>query len=173
MRKLKKTDTVARALSRVSVWAGNVASSMLLLLILCVISGVILRYCFHIGSIGLQEFEWHLFASSFLLAMSYALREDAHVRVDVIYGRMNAEERAWVNLMGLLFLFLPFCLVLAWSCREFVYYSFVIGETSPDPGGLPWRFLVKAMLPFSAVTLLVEGVAFFLRETAVLLKRRS
>jgi len=136
---------------------------------------VVMRYLFHRGSVALQELEWHLFALVFLLSAAYTLKHDGHVRVDIVYQSrwMNARRRAWVDLFGGLFLLLPFCLLIIVGSWPFVAGAFVVGEGSPDPGGLPYRFLLKAAIPLGFFLLLLQGIAHLLRCARTLMAKEA
>lgn len=150
---------------------GRAVSWLVLGMVLLIAYDVAMRYLFQIGSVGLQELEWHLFALIFLLGAAYTFKHDGHVRVDIVYHsrHMNARRRAWVNLLGGLFFLLPFCLLIIVSSAPFVANSFGMGEGSPDAGGLPYRFLLKAAIPVGFSMLLLQGVAHMLRSLRTLL----
>lgn len=137
-----------------------------LLLVLLVSYDVTMRYLFQAGSVALQELEWHLFALIFLLGAGYTLKHDEHVRVDLFYRArwMNEQRRGWVDLLGTLFFLLPFCLMVIYSAWPFVENSYNLGEHSPDPGGLPYRYLIKMMIPLCFVLLAIQGVAVVIRS---------
>jgi TRAP-type mannitol/chloroaromatic compound transport system permease small subunit len=104
-----------------------------------------------------QELEWHLFAIIFLLGAAYTLKRDRHVRVDILYLKFSPKTRAWVDLLGSIFLLLPFCILVIFASHKFVFNSFLIQETSPDPGGLPARYLLKACIPIGFFLVLLQG----------------
>ncbi len=148
-----------RACCRLNELVGRAASWLTLLLVLITVSDVFSRYLFHSGSVAVQELEWHLFALIFLLGAAFTLREDAHVRVDVFYGRFSERTKAWVNIFGTIFFLFPFCVVVIWASIPFVGASYNLGEISPDAGGLPFRFLLKAAIPLGFLLLALQGVA--------------
>ena len=140
-------------------------------MVLVIAYDVAMRYLFQIGSVGLQELEWHLFALIFLFGAGYTFKHDGHVRVDIFYRSryMNVRRRAWADLLGGVFFLLPFCLLIIISSAPFVDYAFSISEGSPDAGGLPYRFLLKAAIPVAFFLVLLQGVAHMLRSVQVLL----
>jgi TRAP-type mannitol/chloroaromatic compound transport system permease small subunit len=153
-----------------SEWSGRVTSWLVLGMTLLISYDVTMRYAFHSGSVALQELEWHLFAIVFLIGAAYTLKHDEHVRVDVLYqGRwMNDRRRACVNLLGGLLFLLPFCLLIIISSIPFVHNAYQIGETSPDPGGLGHRYLIKAAIPLGFLLLMLQGVASMIRNARVI-----
>ena len=138
---------------------GSTASWLVVVLILIITYDVIVRYLFQSSSVAMQELEWHLFAIIFLLSAGYTLKIDDHVRVDVFYSRFSEKKQAWINLLGTLFFLIPFCVLLIISSENFVLISFKVGETSPDAGGLPARYILKALIPISFFFLLLQGIA--------------
>ena len=121
----------------------------------------------NLSSNAYLELQWYLFSVVFLLGGAYALRHDAHVRVDLLYGRLGERGRAWIDLAGGLLFLLPFCvfmLVVSWPT---VAASWAVRETSPDPGGLP-RYPIKALILVGFALLLLQGVAEVAKRVAVL-----
>ncbi len=159
----------------ISEWSGRATAWLVLGMVLIIGFDVAMRYLFQAGSVGLQELEWHLFALVFLLGAGYTFKHDGHVRVDIFYHsrHMDSHRRAWVDLLGGLFLLLPFCLLIIISSLPFVSSAFTIGEGSPDPGGLPYRFLLKAAIPLGFSLLLLQGVAHMLRSIQILLSHKA
>ena len=165
-------DRVAGSVEAFSEWTGRAVSWLALAMVLLVVYDVGMRYLFQMGSVALQELEWHLFAALFLLGSAYTLKHDDHVRVDVLYQSrwMGRRRRAWVNLLGSVLFLMPFCLLVVYSSLPFVENAYIYNEGSPDPGGLPHRWLIKACIPVGFVLLMVQGTALALRSLAVLLE---
>lgn len=171
-----------------------------LLLVFLVVQQVVSRYFFDASSIGLQELEWHLFGFIICLSMAYTLKENGHVRVDVLSTHFPGRVRRLINGAGML-LVIPLALSLAWfgfkdaaAAREFVsptakdYYSallfggegviyngsawiegllrktVLVGEGSPNPGGLEARWIIKAAIPLGMLLLALQAFAEFLRS---------
>lgn len=120
---------------------------------------VALRYLLNWGQIWMQESYTALHAAAFMLGAAYALRHDAHVRIDVFYRTASPRYRALVDLAGSLFLLLPMLLVLLWVGIPYVGQSVATLEGSREPGGLPGLFVLKALIPAFAMLLLLQGAA--------------
>ncbi len=148
---------------------GNGISWMTFLLVLVVCFDVVTRYIFKSSSVGVQELEWHIFAVIFLMGGAYTLKHEKHVRVDIFYSRMNERKQALINLAGTVLFLIPFCLLIIFSSSDFVWNSFSIGESSPDPGGLPFRFILKAVLPLSFFFILLQGISLLFKSILILL----
>lgn len=128
---------------------GHLTAGLMVAMLLNVFYDVIMRYLFQRGSIALQEMEWHLFSLVFLFGISYSLHYDGHVRVDIIYDKLNPQNKALINIIGSIIFLIPFALLIAFGSIDFVMEAFNTGEISGDPGGLTHRWLIKAALPFS------------------------
>lgn len=160
-RLLKIIKLLSDTLGNISEITGRIIAWLVLFMVLLVSYDVTMRYFFRGGSITLQELEWHLFSAIFLLGAAYTFKHDDHVRLDLFYQSRFMDEirRAWVNIIGGVFFLLPFCLLVIVSSWPFVSQSFIHGEGSPDPGGLPYRWLLKAAIPLGFILLLLQGLA--------------
>jgi len=147
-------------------WVGRTASWLVLALVLLICYDVAMRYLFQQGSVALQELEWHLFALIFLLGSAYTLKYDEHVRVDILYQSrfLSDKHRALINIFGTLFLLMPFCVLILITAWPFVENAFYYNEGSPDPGGLPYRFILKGSLLLAFGLLLLQGLAGLLKN---------
>jgi TRAP-type mannitol/chloroaromatic compound transport system permease small subunit len=138
---------------------GRMVSWVSLLLVLVVFVDVVMRYLFKTSFVFTQELEWHLFAFIFLIGAGYTLLHDGHVRVDIIYQRLGTKGRAWINLIGVIFFLIPGCYLVISTSWNFVSNSFSIMEGSPDPGGIPYRFIVKGTMTVGYALLLLQGIS--------------
>lgn len=168
-------DAASRHIDRFNDRVGRLVSWLVIAMVLLVSYDVTMRYLFLSGSVGLQELEWHLFSVIFLLGAAYTLRHEDHVRLDLFYQSrfMNDYRRAWVNLIGSLFFLIPFCALIIVSSVPFVQQSFMHMEGSPDPGGLPWRWLLKTAIPLGFALLILQGVAEAAKSLHRILERSS
>ena len=164
---LPETPT-SRALDRVLTAVGRLASWLWVVLLAVVIFNVTLRYLFQQGRIELEELQWHINAVAFLLAIAYAYRVDAHIRIDLVSNKLRPRMQAWIELYGTLLLLLPFVgavLVFSWP---FVAHSWQVSEISASPGGLPLRWLLKGVLPAAFLLLLAAMISRLSRLWAYL-----
>jgi len=146
---------------------GYFTAFVMVLMILNVTYNVIMRYFFNTGSIAMQEMEWHLFSVVILLGISYTLKEDGHVRVDLIYDRLTNKKKAKINMVGVAFFIIPVALLIGIESIPFVIESFTSHEQSGDPGGLPYRWLVKSLIPLSFFLLIITSIGFFIKNLNV------
>jgi len=131
---------------------------------------VAMRYLFQSGSVALQELEWHIFSLIFLLGAAYTFKHGDHVRVDVFYQSrfMSNRHRAMVNFIGGLVFLIPFCILVIAGSVPFIESAYNFSEGSPDPGGLPYRFILKSAIPVGFFLLLLQGIAAMLSSFQVL-----
>ena len=120
---------------------------------------VVMRYGFSAGSIAAQESVVYLHSIVFMLAIAYTYKHDGHVRVDIFYARFSERKQAWVNLLGTLFLLVPFCVYLGFSSWDYAIKSWQLLEGSREAGGLPLVFILKTLIPLMPVLLLLQGIA--------------
>jgi len=144
-------------LDRISKYSGLFAAILVVILSLLVVYDAGMRYLFSAGSIALQEIEWHLFDIIFLLGLTYALKHDKHVRVDIFFERYSQNTRMIVQILSMLLLVIPFSLLFLNDALDMTYQSFMQHEVSSDPGGLTHRWLIKAMLAFAFVLLFMQA----------------
>lgn len=156
--------TIARVRERIESFIGALgrATSWLTLgIVVLMATDVLLRYLFHIGSVWSQELEWHLLSPLILFGISYALLDGEHVRVDVLYAGFSPRNKLRVDLISALLCILV-SLAVIWLSMQYVQESWAIDEGSADPGGLPHRWLLKALIPFGFGILILQSIADFL-----------
>ncbi len=154
-------------------YTGKFISIFVIILVLLVGYDVSMRYLFNSGSIAIQELEWHLFSIILLLGSAYTLKHDEHVRLDIFYSSklINDKVRIWFDVLGTLLILLPFCLLIIISAWPFVTQAYIHNEISPDPGGLPARWLIKAVIPLGFFFLLIQGIAEVLKKLLIALDK--
>ncbi len=166
---MKTLARLAGRLDQLSEWTGRGISWLTLGMVLVTFAVVVLRYLFNIGWIAMQESITFMHALVFMLGAAYTLRHDGHVRVDIFYQKFGPRGRAWVDLLGTLFLLLPVTLFIAWISWEYVATSWELHEGSRETGGLPGVYLLKSAIPLMAVLLVLQGTSLALRSVLVLL----
>ena len=137
---------------------GVCTSWLALVIVLLMATNVVLRYLFSVGSVWAQELEWHLLVPLILFGMTYAERHGEHVRVDIFYARYSERTKVLVDLFSA-FLAAAFSVIFIWLSLHYVEQAYVIDEGSPDPGGLPHRYLIKGLIPLGFGLLLLQSLA--------------
>ena len=129
---------------------------------------VVMRYGFNAGSIALQESVLYLHALVFMLGAAYTFKSDEHVRVDVFYRGFSPKKKAWVNLVGGIIFLLPVTLYTAYLSMDYVAASWRVLETSQEPGGLPFIYLLKTLIPIMMITLIIQGLADIFKSLGII-----
>ncbi|MGE4073442.1 MAG: TRAP transporter small permease subunit [Lysobacterales bacterium] len=150
---------IARTLDAPVRWLGALLAVLVLLLVLTGFAVVLLRYGWQWSQPWLRESVLALNAAIFLLGAAYALQRDEHVRVDVLSRHWSARTRAWVELLGMLGVVLPFAVFIGYYSIDYVMQSWRIGESSSEPGGLPAIWLQKSLILGMALTLALQALA--------------
>jgi len=161
---------LVRWIDRINDRVGRATSWLTAVMVVVTTSDVLLRYAFNTSFVFVQELEWHLFAVLFLMAAGYTHLKGNHVRVDILYTHLSPRRQALVDLVfGLLFLF-PTCFLLIKSSLPFVAHSWAVLEGSPDPGGLPARYLLKGVIPVGFILIGLQGISETIKNTYIVLR---
>ena len=138
---------------------GKISATFVVALILVIVYDAFNRYLFSNGSIFLQEIEWHLFDLIFLLGISYALKHDKHVRVDILYARYSNKTKNILNIFSNFFIIIPFSSVIVYYSYGLVEVSYLQNEVSPNPNGLCCRYLIKSAILVAFVLLILQSIS--------------
>ena len=157
-------DAVIQVIGHVIMWTN-------LVLIAVIILQVILRYGFGRGLVILEELQWHLYALGIMFGASYALTLDSHIRVDIVHARLSEKWRYRWDLFGIIFLLLPFAIMIFHQSLDFVHESWRVSERSDAPLGLPWRWAIKSVIPISFALLIAATVGRAVRIIAILRRK--
>ena len=165
MKEPRDRNRILSALDRVSIVSGRITSWLTILMVIVTVVIVVMRYLFDAGAVWLQESVVWMHAVVFMVGSAYTLQQDEHVRVDIFYRDMSERRRAWIDLLGTLLFLLPLCIFLGYKSWDFVVVSWQLGESSREPGGMPYPFvpLLKSVLLVMPLLLGVQGVSMLLR----------
>lgn len=161
-------DTFIAAVDALSDYIGRAVSWLTLFMVLAAVGTALLRYVFSVGFVWMQESYLWMHGALMMLGASYALRHDAHVRVDVFYGRMSPRRRAMVDIAGVLLFLLPMVGLVFWVSLPYVIESWHKRESSFQAGGLPGVYLMKTLIPVFCVLLALQGLSMLARACKAL-----
>lgn len=169
---MKSWMRLARGIDRLSVAVGQLIGWLLLLMVGIGAYNAVVRYLGrwiggNLSSNAYIELQWYLFSLVFLLGAAYTLERGAHVRVDLLYGRLGEKGKAWIDLLGTLFLLLPFSVFGLFVSWPSVRNSWAVHEVSPDPGGLA-RYPIKTAILVAFFLLILQGISVVIRQVAIL-----
>lgn len=159
---------ISRAFDGIVVWIGEASSWIWTILMLLIIVQVVQRYVIGLGSIQMEEAQWHLFAIGFMLGLSLAAVRERHVRIDVLAENWAVRTRLWIELIGIIMFLLPLCVFVIWWSIPYVYESWQANEISAAPGGLPYRYLLKGVITVAFILLTMSGISRLSRVWAAL-----
>lgn len=165
--------SVADRIDRFSAATGRAAAWLCLFIVLVQFAVVVMRYLLGLGSIWLQESILYAHAALFLLVAAWTLREGGHVRVDVLYSGASPRTKALIDLLGALFLLIPFAAAIAVFSLPYVARSWALLERSRETSGLPILFLLKTLIPVFAVMLVLQGLAQAIRAASLLAQDKA
>ncbi len=163
---------LSAVIDRVNTAIGHFVRWLTLAMVVIGSANAIFRYTgrftgINLSSNGYLEAQWYLFSIVFLLAASYSLRYDAHVRVDVLYGRLSEKGKAWIDVAGAVLFLIPFCILMIATSWSWVANSWAVMEVSPDPGGLP-RYPLKTVIPVTFALLILQGLSQVIKSVATI-----
>ena len=144
-------------------WIGRSVSWLVLAMVLVTFLVVVLRYMFDMGWIALQESISYFHSFVFLLGAAYTLQHNAHVRVDIFYDRLGDVGKAWVDLIGHVFILLPVMIFILWVSWPYVADAWRVNESSREAGGLPGVYLLKSLILLMAGLLILQGLALIIQ----------
>ncbi|HBG21370.1 MAG: C4-dicarboxylate ABC transporter permease [Desulfobacterales bacterium GWB2_56_26] len=157
-------EKIEKTIGRLVDGMGLVLAIVLLLMVVNVSYDVLMRYMFRNSSVGMQEMEWHLFSFVILYGVGVALRHEGHVRVDVVYDRLSVRHKAIINVLGTVLFLVPLSLFIMFGSIDYVRDAYVAKEISEDPGGLPFRWIIKSMIPLSFGFLLISATGYVIQN---------
>ena len=158
---------LSRAIDALNENVGKATIWLVLVVTLISALNAFVRYGFNYSSNGFLEIQWYLFSAIFLLCAGYALKRNAHVRIDVVSSHFSPRVLAWIDIVGTIFFLAPMaCAVLYLSWPIFVN-SFISKEYSSNAGGLiVWP--VRAQEPIDYSLLILQGVSELIKRIAFL-----
>ena len=159
-------DNFIKHIGHIVMWGNGI-------LILVIILQVVLRYGFGKGLVIFEELQWHLYGLGIMIGASYALVTDSHIRVDIIQAGMTPKWKNRWELFGILFLLLPFAFVIFDQSLDFFHESYRVNERSDAPLGLPFRWIIKGVIPLSFALLILAAISRTVRILNSMRKGRS
>jgi TRAP-type mannitol/chloroaromatic compound transport system permease small subunit len=154
---------ISAAIDRVVDIVGGAFAWTSFLLVVVMATNVLLRYMFSIGSVWAQELEWHLLTPICLVGMAYALRHSDHVRVDIFFAKYPDRVKHLIDALGHIAFVIVSC-VIVWLSWRYVMQSWTMKEGSANPGGIDYRYMLKAFIPFGFLLLGLQSLSAALKS---------
>ena len=158
---------LSRGIDRMNEVIGKAVSWLILVAVLVSATNAIIRKTMNISSNAWLELQWYLFGAAFLLAAAYTLKQNEHVRIDIVYGAMSRRVQHWIDLLGHLLFLMPFVIVMLYMLTPYVMKSVLNGEVSNNSGGLViWP--AKSLLLIGFILLGLQGISEIIKKIAVM-----
>jgi len=143
------------------------------LLIVVIILNVTMRYGFQNGLILFEEIQWHLYAIGIMFGLSYAEITNSQVRVDVVASMLKPKTVLKWEIFGAVFFVFPTIFVILFNSFDYVANSYLIGESSSSPLGMPFRWAIKAAIPASFILLAMAVLARLFRNIIIINQKET
>jgi TRAP-type mannitol/chloroaromatic compound transport system permease small subunit len=165
---LHTLESIASFFDRINDWTGRLVAWLTLFMVLVTFTVVVLRYGFNMGWIAMQESVIYMHSLVFLLGAAYTLKNQGHVRVDIVYRAVSPMRRVWIDLIGTAIFLLPMFAFILYSSWDYIGAAWEVRETSREAGGLPWVYLLKSSLIVMGVLIMMQGLADMVRCAMVI-----
>lgn len=158
---------LSSGIDRINEIIGKATAWLILVAVLVSAANAVVRKVFSVSSNAWLELQWYLFGAAFLLAAAYTLKQNEHIRIDIVYGRFSRRTQHWIDLFGHVVFLMPFVGLMVWYLGPYALRSFMNGEVSTNSGGLViWP--AKALLLAGFALLGVQGVSEIIKKIAVM-----
>ncbi|MDO8387989.1 MAG: TRAP transporter small permease subunit [Polaromonas sp.] len=159
--------SLSRLIDTISTWIGKLTMWLILATTLISAGNAIVRKAFDTSSNGLLEIQWYLFAAVFMLGAGYGFLRNSHVRIDFISTRLSDRTRNWIDVLGIVFVLIPFCILLITLSWPFFVNAYNNGEMSQNAGGLI-RWPVYLLVPVGFMLLMLQALSELIKRIAFL-----
>lgn len=158
---------IARAVDVVTEWIGKTVGWLILAAIVLSAGNAVVRKTMNISSNAYLEAQWYLYGAAFLLAAALTLKQNEHIRIDIVYGAFSRRTQHWIDLFGHVFFLMPFVILMDIYLVPYFLLSYTSGEVSNNSGGLIlWP--AKALLLIGFALLTVQGLSEIIKKVAVM-----
>jgi TRAP-type mannitol/chloroaromatic compound transport system permease small subunit len=156
-------NVMVRRIAEATAWLNVV-------LVLAILTQVVMRYGFNRGLVPLEELMWHLYAIAFMFGMAYSITVDSHIRVDIVHIALPRPAQHIVEILGITLLLFPFLWILFDHSLGWVQEAYRVGETSSSPTGLPYRWVIKSVVPITMALMFLAALARLIQEVLLLMR---
>lgn len=158
---------ISAGIDRINETIGKAVTWLILIAVVVSAANAVVRKVFNTSSNSWLELQWYLFGAAFLLAAAYTLKQNEHVRIDIVYGLLSRRTQHWIDLLGHLVFLMPFVALMVWYLVPYVSRSYALGEVSTNSGGLIiWP--AKALLLIGFTQLMCQGISEIIKKIAVM-----
>ena len=159
--------SLSRLIDKISTGVGKFTMWLILATTLISAGNALVRKFFNSSSNGLLEIQWYLFAAVFMLGAGYGFLKNSHVRIDFISSKLSHRARNWIDVLGIVLVLIPFCVITIALGWPFFTQAQASGEMSQNAGGLI-RWPAYAMIPLGFALLMMQAVSELIKRIAFL-----
>jgi len=158
---------LSRGIDRFNELVGKWVSWLILAAILISAGNAAIRKAFNMSSNAWLELQWYLFGAAWLLAAAYTLKQNEHIRIDIVHGIWSRRVQHWIDLLGHIFFLMPFVLLMIYYFIPYFMAAFNSGEHSPSAGGLLiWPARLSLLAGF--LLLAIQGISEIIKKIAIM-----
>jgi TRAP-type mannitol/chloroaromatic compound transport system permease small subunit len=158
---------LSKVIDRVNEFIGKAVGWLILVAVIVSAANAIVRKTMNMSSNAWLELQWYLYGAAFLLAASYTLKQNEHIRIDILYGAFSRRVQHWIDLLGHLLFLMPFVILMDAYFVPYLSLSIAQGEISNNAGGLViWP--AKSLLLIGFLMLTAQGIAEIVKKIAVM-----
>ncbi len=155
-------NSIVKRVAETTAWFNVILAGVILV-------QVVLRYGFKHGLVPLEELIWHLYSVAFMFGMAYSITNDSHIRVDIVHMNLSRKSQHILEILGILFLLMPFLWVLFDHSLDWAIEAFRVNESSANPTGLPYRWVIKSVVPMTMILMFIAALARLIQEVLLLM----
>ncbi len=158
---------ISKIIDGINTVVGKLTMWLILATTMISAGNALVRKIFNISSNGLLEVQWYLFAAVFLLGAGYGFLKNSHVRIDFISSKLTNRARNWIDVVGIVGVLFPFCIIIISLGWPFFVQAFTSGEMSQNAGGLI-RWPAYILIPVGFILLMLQGFSELIKRIAFL-----
>lgn len=143
------------------------------LLIINILVQVIFRYAFSKGYVWMEELQWHLYGTAIVFAISYCITENSHIRLDLFHRKFSPKKKEVVEVVGIILMLFPLYIILSMHGIGFVESALRVHERSESPLGLPFRWIIKSMVPISMFLVVLAASSRLVRSLSIIFHKNK
>jgi TRAP-type mannitol/chloroaromatic compound transport system permease small subunit len=159
--------SLSRAIDALNTWIGRTVAWLIVAAAVISAGNAIIRKLFDTSSNAWLELQWWMFAIAFLLAAPWTLKDNEHIRIDIVSARLSKRTRNIIELIGHVFFLLPTAALIIYTSWNYAAISWMQNEQSKDAGGLP-QWPIKWLIPLAFALLFSQGLSELIKRIAIM-----
>jgi TRAP-type mannitol/chloroaromatic compound transport system permease small subunit len=153
-----------RVVDTFSDWSGKIVAWLILPLVLSLTYEGIARYAFDAPTLWAYDLSYMLYGAIFMLGAHYTLLKGAHIRTDMLWEKFSVRTKGRIDAVAYIFFFFPAMILLFYASVDEAWTSFRMNELSEQTAWRPYLWPFKAVVPLTALLLMIQGVSELLKS---------